>query len=109
MGCLLSLLILVLAAYAAVQVAGSEIDFRALQAEIQSQARLASESTDQALATAVAEKAAELELPAVAGRASIRRLPGHRIQIVVQYPDTVTFFHRWHWVRNRRIQIDQTY
>ncbi len=108
-GCLVGLAILVVVGYVAVLFAGSEIDYRQLQSEVRQQAGLAAELEDQEIRDAIAAQAAELQLPAPAGRATIRRLPGDRIEIVIQYPDAIDFFGRWQWVLNRRIQIDQTY
>lgn len=108
-GCLLGLAIVLIAGYGAVVLAGSEIDYRQLQGEAQRQAALAAELDDEAIQEAIAAQAAELQLPAPAGRATIRRLPGDRIQISIQYQDTVEFFGRWERVRSRRILIDQEY
>ena len=108
-GCLLGLVLFLIAGYAGYLVLGSEIDYRQLQSEVQRQASLATESTDQEIQEAIAARAAELQLPAPAGRATIRRLPGNRVQIAIQYPETIEFFGRWQWVRTRRIQIDQEF
>ncbi len=108
-GCLLGLVILILGGYTAVVYAGSEIDFRQLRSEAQEQARNAAELDDAAIASRLTELAAELGLPQAAGQAQIRRLPGDRITITIQYPDEPTFFDRWKWVRTRRIQIDQPF
>jgi len=108
-GCLLSLVVLLLGGYFAVLFAGGEIDYRQLQTEVQRQAMLAAEQDDESIRDAIAGRALELQLPAAAGRATIRRFPGNRIQIGVTYPDVLDFFGQWQWVRNRRIQVDQTY
>lgn len=108
-GCLVGLLFLTLAGYAAVLYAGSEIDYRQLVGEVQRQASLAAERDDQAIRDAIAATVAARQLPTVAGQATIRRFPGSRIQIVIQYPDPIDFFGRWQWVRTRRIQVDQAY
>ena len=108
-GCLLSLVVLVLAGYFAVLYAGSEIDYRQLQSEVQDRAAEAGDLDDQAIRQAIAARAAALQLPAAAGQATIRRFPGNRIQISISYPDALDFFGQWQWVRNRRIQVDQTY
>ena len=108
-GCLLGLLLLLLGGYAAIQFAGHEIDYRQLQGEVQTQAAMAAERDDQTIREAIAGRAADLQLPAAAGQALIRRVSGDRIQITVQYSDALDFFGRWQWVLNRRIQIDQTY
>jgi hypothetical protein len=108
-GCLVSAALLVGGGYAVVQVAGSEIDFRALRGEVQTQARLARESLDETMVSVISAEAARLGLPQAAGNPTIRRLPGDRIRITVAYPDTVTFLDRWHWVRTRRIDVEQGY
>ncbi len=99
----------ILVAYGAVQFVGTEIDYRSLASQVQRTARVAHETPDEGLAAQIRTKASELGLPPGAGRATIRRLPGNRISITVQYPDSLTFFGRWHWVRGRRIQIEYTY
>ncbi len=108
-GCLLSLIVLGLLGYFAVGFVGSEIDYRALTSQVQRSARVAHETPDPGLVAQIRAKAEELGLPRVAGAAQIQRPADNRIQISVQYPDTLTFFSRWHWVRTRRIRIDQTY
>jgi hypothetical protein len=108
-GCLLGILILIVGGYVAVLVAGSEIDYRQLASEVQRQAGLAAEREDQDIREAIAARVGDLQLPAAAGQATIRRFPENRIQIIIQYPDPIDFFGQWQWVRTRRIQIDQTY
>lgn len=108
-GCLFGILLLVVGGYAAVLFAGSEIDYRQLQSEVQRQAALAAELDDQSIRDAIAARVEELQLPAAAGRATIRRFPDSRIQIMIQYTDPIDFFGQWQWVRTRRIQVDQTY
>jgi hypothetical protein len=88
---------------------GSEIDYRQLTREVRRQASLASERDDQAIRDAIASTVSSLQLPEIAGRVTIRRFPENRIQIIIQYPDPIDVFGRWQWVRNRRIQVDQTY
>ena len=65
--------------------------------------------TSIAIRDAIASTVSSLQLPVVAGRVTIRRFPEDRIQIIIQYPDPIDVFGRWEWVRNRRIQVDQTY
>lgn len=108
-GCLTGIVIVFLLAYTAVQFIGAEIDYRAIASQVQRSARVAHETPDEGLAAQIKVKANELGLPPAAGRATIRRLSGNRISIAVQYPDSVTFFGRWHWVRDRRIQIEYNY
>lgn len=108
-GCLLALAILILAGYAFVLYVGSEIDYRSFRTDVEQVGRAAAEINDVGIREALQVRAADLGLPPSAARPNIRRLPGNRIQITVQYQDTVTFFDRWHWVRPRRIQVDQTY
>jgi len=108
-GCLLGILFLVLAGYAGVQFAGTEIDYQTLKSEVEDLARVARETGDAAIREAIANEAARLGLPAAAGRPAIRRVPSNRIQITVQYPDSLTLFNRWYWVRQRQIAVDRTY
>lgn len=108
-GCLLSILVLILVGYAAVEFIGNEISYRGLAHQVQESARAAHETPDAGLAQQIREKAAELGLPASAGNATIRRLAGNRISITVQYPDTVTFFGRFHIVRGRRVDVEMGY
>lgn len=108
-GCLLGILVLIVAGYAGVLVAGSEIDYQQLRSEVRTQAGLAAERDDQAIREALAAEAAGLGLPDVAGQPQIRRFPPSRIQIIIQYSDPIDFFGLWQWVRERRIQIDQTF
>ncbi|MDX1393005.1 MAG: hypothetical protein R3195_01395 [Gemmatimonadota bacterium] len=108
-GCLLGLLLLLVGGYAAVQFAGSEFRYRSLVDVVQREANLAAEQDDESIRQTIAEEAARLQLPPTAGRPTIRRFPGGRIEITIQYPDPVEFLGRWEWVLNRRIQIDQTY
>lgn len=108
-GCLLGILLLVLAGYAGVQLVGTEIDYQTLKSEVEDLARAAYETPDPAIRDAIQNEAARLELPPAAGRATVRRTPPNQIQITVQYPDSLSFFHRWYWVRLRRIVVDQTY
>lgn len=108
-GCLFGVLLLIVGGYVAVLLAGSEIDFRQLRVEVQRQAGLAAELEDQGIRDAIAARVEELQLPAAAARATIRRFPERRIQITIQYPDPIDFFGQWQWARTRRIQVDQTY
>jgi len=108
-GCLLGILLLVLAGYVGVQFAGTEIDYQTLKSEVEDLARGAGETGDTGIREAIQNEAARLELPATAGRSTIRRMPPNRILITVQYPDSLSLFDRWHWVRQRRIDVDQTY
>lgn len=108
-GCLLALLLLVVGGYFGVLVVGSEVDYQQLKTEAQRQAGLAGELDDDAIQAALAQRATTLGLPAPAARPAIRRFPQRRIQIIIQYPDRIDFFGQWQWVRDRRIQIDQTY
>lgn len=108
-GCLLGILVLVLAGYAGVEVIGAEIDYRSLSSQVQRTARVAYETPDDVMAAQIRDKVAELGLPPSAGNAQIRRVPERRVQIDVAYPDTISFFDRFHWVRMRRIHVEQTY
>lgn len=108
-GCLLGVLVGIVAAYAGVQFIGTEIDFRSLSSEVQRVARSAGDTPDEAIRNQITTKVTELGLPQRAGAATIRRLPGNRIQIALSYPDTLSFFGRWEWVWTRRIDIDQVY
>lgn len=108
-GCLLGILFLVLGGYVGIQFAGTEIDYQTLKSEVEDLARVADETGDAGIREAIQNEAARLELPAAAGRPAIRRVPPNRIQITVQYPDSLSFFDRWYWVRQRRIDVDQTY
>lgn len=108
-GCLIGIAALIFAGYFAFELIESEIEYRQLKSEAWRQAGLAAEQDDQAIRRVLARRATELGLPAGAARPTIRRFPGDRIQIIIQYPDVVDFFGRWQWVHNRRIQIDQTY
>ena len=108
-GCLIGIAVLIVIGYVAVGLAGNEIDYWQLESEAQRQAGLAVERDDQAIREALASRAIELELPAAAGQATIRRFPGDRIQIIIQYPQVLELFGRWQLVRDRRIQIDRTY
>lgn len=108
-GCLLFLLLAIVAAYVGVVYVGSEIDYRSYVSEAERQAGLASEHTDEEIRTTLQRRADELGLPPVARRVDIRRSPGRRITIAAQYPDTLTFLERWHWVRPRRIRVEATY
>lgn len=108
-GCLIWIAVLIFAGYFGIAFAGSEIDYRQLESEAWRQAGLAAQQDDQAIIGILARRATELGLPASATRPTIRRFPGDRIQIIIQYPDVLDFFGRWQWVRHRRIQIDQTY
>lgn len=108
-GCLLGILFLVLAGYAGIQFAGTEIDYQTLKSEVEDLARAARETGDATIREAIQNEAARLELPAAAGNPVIRRVPPDRIQITVQYPDSLTLFDRWYWVRERRIDVDRTY
>lgn len=109
LGCLLAILLFVLAAYVGVQFVGTEIDYQALKTEVEDLARAAHETPDETIREAIQNEAARLELPAAAGRPTIRRSPPGRIQITVQYPDSLSLFDRWYWVRSRRIDVDRTY
>lgn len=104
-GCLLTILVLVLGVYAAIQVLASEMSFRSLQKAVEQQARLAETRTDQEIREEILTRVRELELPRSAENISVRRLPGEGVLITVGYPDTVTFFDRWRWVRQRQISI----
>ena len=108
-GCLLGILLLVVAGYVGVLLVGTEIDYQQLKAEVQTQAALAAERDDQAIREALAAEASRLGLPAAAGQPQIRRFPPSRIQIIIQYSDPIDFFGQWQWVLDRRIQIDQTF
>lgn len=108
-GCLFGILLLVLVAYAGVQLVGTEIDYQTLKSEVEDVARAAAETPDRSIREAVQNEATRLGLPASAGRPTIRRTPPNRIQITIQYPDSLSLFDRWYWVRQRRIDVDQIY
>lgn len=108
-GCLLAIAVFLVLGYGAVEIIGAEIDYRSLSSQVQRTARVARETPDEGMAAQVQAKAAELGLPPAAGAATIRRLPGDRVAITVTYPDTIWFFDRFHWVRNRRIHVEQAY
>lgn len=108
-GCLLGIAVLLVGGYAGVEVIGAEIDYRSLSSQVQRTARVANETPDEAMAAQIRDKAVELGLPGSAGNAQIRRLPDRQVQIDVAYPDTISFFERFHWVRMRRIHVEQTY
>lgn len=108
-GCLLLLLFAILAGYSGVIFVGSEIDYRSYRSEAERQAGLAAEQTDEEIRAILQRRATELGLPPAAARVEVRRSPGNRITIAAQYPDTLTFLDRWHWVRPRRILIEQGY
>ncbi len=108
-GCLLAILILVLVGYGAVQFVGKEIDYQTLRSEAQDLARQALDTPDQTIREGIQNEASRLELPVSAGHPTIRRTPPNHIQITIQYPDSLTLFHRWYWVRQRRIEVDLTY
>jgi hypothetical protein len=108
-GCLLTLLILIVGGYAGVLVLGGEIDYQQLRTEAQRQAGLAGEMDDDAIRMSIATRARSLRMPDSAARPAIRRFPQRRIQIIIQYAEPIDFFGKWQWVRDRRIQIDQTY
>ncbi|MCG8470105.1 MAG: hypothetical protein MJB57_18165 [Gemmatimonadetes bacterium] len=108
-GCLLSALVLLVAGYVGVEYVGAEIDYRSLSSQVQRTAVAARETPDDGLVGQIRDKAAELGLPASAGAPSIRRPAQNRVTISVSYPDSITFFGRWHWVLDRRIQVDQSW
>lgn len=108
-GCLVGVVVLILAGYAAVEFIGAEIDYRALSSQVQRSALAARETPDAGVAVQIREKAAELALPPSAGAPSIARPGPNRVTISLAYPDSVSFFGRWHWVIDRRIDVDQTY
>lgn len=108
-GCVVSLLLLAVAAYAGVIVLESEIEYRSLQEEVQRQAGFAAERSEEEMRTAILAKVQSLELPRMAEQVEVRRLPRNRISITLRYGDTLTFFGRWDWVRPRRIQVERAY
>jgi len=108
-GCLIALAIFIVGAYVGIGVIRSEMDYRKLQSAVVQRARLAEEQPDRTIREGLQARAAELGLPPAAGQPTIRRFPGNRIQIIIQYPAVLDFFGRWQWTRNRRIEIDQKY
>lgn len=108
-GCLLFVLLVVVAAYVGVAYVGSEFDYRSLRGEVQRQAGLAAQMTDQEILRILRLRVRELDLPQQAELLEVRRLPGNRIQITGHYSDTLRFFNRWEWVRPRRINIQQAF
>jgi hypothetical protein len=108
-GCLVGILVLMIAGYAGVLVLGSEIDYQQLLSETQTQAGLAGEMDDRTIRETLAGEAAEIGLPVSAEQILIQRFPQRRIQIIIRYTDPIDFFGLWQWVRNRRIQIDQAF
>lgn len=104
-GCLFGILLLTLGVYAAIQILASEMDFRSLQRAVEQQARYAETRTDQEIRQDLVTRVRELGLPRSAENVVVRRMLGDGVLITVGYPDTVSFFGRWHWVRQRQISI----
>jgi len=108
-GCLVWVVVLILAGYVGVGFVGAEIDYRSLSSQVQRSALAARETPDAGVAAQIREKAAELALPPAAGAPTIARPATNRVTISVVYADTISFFGRWHWVIDRRIDVDQSY
>jgi hypothetical protein len=108
-GCLLFVLLIAVAAYVGVVYVGSEFDYRSLRGEVQRQAGLAAQMTDQEVLRVLQVRVRELGLPQQAERLEVRRLPGNRIRITGHYSDTLRFVNRWEWVRPRRINVEQAF
>ncbi len=105
----MSLLILIGAGYFGVVYVGSEVDYRSLSNEMQRQAGMAGELSDQEILQNLQRQVRDLGLPTAAERIDILRQPGDRIILSTQYPETLTFFGRWEWNRTRRIRVEQSY
>lgn len=108
-GCLLFVLLIIVAGYVGVQYVGAEFDYRSLRGEVQRQAGLAAQMTEQEILRVLQVRVRELGLPQQAERLEVRRLPGPRIQITGHYSDTLRFFNRWEWVLPRRINHQQAF
>ena len=108
-GCLLIILLVALATYVGVVVLGSEIDYRSLDRETRRQTELAAERSDDEIRDAVQTEVRSLELPESAQTVGIRRLPGYRINVLVRYTDTLTFFGSWEWIRPREVRVEGSY
>ena len=108
-GCLLVILLAAVATYVGVVVVGSEFDYRSLDREARRQTELAAERSDDEIRDAIQAEVRSLELPETAETVGIRRLPGNRINVLVRYADTLSFFGGWEWIRPREVRVEGSY
>lgn len=104
-GCLLSLALFTLAGYAAVLLVGSEFKYRSVEQAIDQELRTTKPlaTSPREIRAAVVARIEDLGLPPSARNVELSRLPEGGVVVSFAYPDTITFFGRWHWVRTRRI------
>ncbi len=108
-GCLLLILLLAAGAYAGFVFIESEFAFRSLRAEVERQAGLASQFSDDEIRRAVQGRARELGLPQRAEAVTVTRITGRHIRISLSYTDTLTFLNRWDVVRPRHIELQRSF
>ncbi len=108
-GCLLLILLLVAGAYAGFVFIESEFGYRSMRAEVERQAGLASQFTDDEIRLALQARARELELPRRAQSITVTRITGRHLRISLSYSDTLTFLNRWNVVRPRHIELRRSF
>lgn len=102
LGCILGLALLGLGVYAATVVVDSEFRFRSVQEAVRQQARVATGKSEREIREQLLREIGDLDLPPAARRIYVRRGDGS-IRISLDYSDTLTFFDRWTWVRDRHV------
>lgn len=91
-GCLLSLLVLILVVYSAVNVGTVYYRYWRLLDEMKTQARMAPGLEDDVIRRRILSQIEELDLPQEARQLRIRRTARPReIRIITSYPDTLVF------------------
>lgn len=108
-GCLLFILVALVAAYVGIVVIEGEFDFRSLESEVRRQTANAAHASDEEIRASLVERIGRLGIPLPASDIRIDRQPGNRIQISLQYADTLRFLNRWEVVRPRQLLVQQNY
>jgi hypothetical protein len=96
-------------AYAGFVFIESEFGYRSMRAEVERQAGLASQFTDDEIRLALQARARELELPRRAQSITVTRITGRHLRISLSYSDTLTFLNRWNVVRPRHIELRRSF
>jgi hypothetical protein len=108
-GCLLLILLLAAGAYAGFVFVESEFAYRSMRAEVERQAGLASQFSDDEIRQALQARARELGLPRRAESVTVTRITGRHLRISLSYTDTLTILNRWNVARPRQIELQRSF